>query len=230
MKLLKFAPLLLLGGCVSTPYVPEVQYPDPGDYRVVETYPVIRPSVEPIETESPDLERFPRRPTDRPSNWGLERKVVGNNAYVISRSLEDTQYMWFTCKIEPNGVTGLSLGIVQPDDIGYRGDSATLIFMVDGREVIFGEGLMVNNKNGGLRSFDPRRNSDLNELERDSATIEWLADQGRIAQYEVVGQMMNGDYVDAKISLIGISREIEVDLQGFPESAHQVITACNAGL
>lgn len=210
MKLLKLIPMIALVGCATT-QAPEIK-------------------TRPIETESAELQRLPRLPSDRPNNWSVERKVNGDDRFVISRSLEPNKYMWLTCKIETDGTTGLSLGVVQPDDIGYRGDDAVLVFMVDGREIIFGPAVMVNTKNAGMRSFDPRMKYTTDPIEREMLVDQWLTDEARIAQYEVIQQMYTGDFIEAEVQLPGIRRNITVDLQGFTESAHQVITACNATL
>ena len=209
-RFVKFLPLILLTGCVASK-------PVAWEPRESHDYPPVRTS--PVYVEEAVVVK--------PDNWFVERKILNENEYVIARSMESTEYMWLTCKIEPTGITGLSLGIVQPDEIGYRNDPATIVFMVNGREVIFGPGLMVNETRAGLRSFDPRGNRFASEEERMEQINEWWNDEARVAQYEVIDQMRTGDFVIGEIQLPGIRREINVDLAGFSDVADQVLEACD---
>lgn len=200
----KLLPLIILAGCASPK--------------------------EAIWEPAPRYTPAPRTMAIKPiksNNWFVEKKSYQEDIFVTARSMESEEYMWMTCKIEPTGITGLSLGIVQPDDIGYRGDPATIIFMVNGREVIYGPGIMVNQSRGGLRSFDPRGNRFASEEERAEQVREWWNDPARIAQYEVIEQMRKGDHIFAEIKLDGIRREVRVDLTGFPYAADEVLAACD---
>lgn len=211
-RLALLLPSILLVGCVSAPE-PEWQPRPTYDYPPVRTTQVYVPEAMPI--------------IEKPNNWTVERKILNENEYVVSRSMEEDEYMWLTCKIEPTGITGLSLGIVQPDDIGYRNDPATLIFMVNGREVIYGPGMMVTQSRAALRSFDPRGNKFAHDADRLEQVQDWVQDDARIAQHEVIDQMRRGDHVFAEIKTLGIRREVRVDLGGFNEAADQVLDACD---
>ena len=164
----------------------------------------------------------------RPNNWSVEKKELGEDRYVVSRSLENDEYMWLTCRIEPTGIAGLSLGIVQPDAIGYKGDDANIIFSVDNSDYIIGSGQMVNESRAGLRSFDPRGNRFASRSEMDDQYNDWVNDPTRIAQYTIIDMMRQGDFAIGEIRLNGIGRRISVDLTGFDFAAETVMNACGA--
>jgi len=203
--LVTLLPVAMMVGCAtSTPPVYE--------HRERPVYPPIERTPELIESEQAEIESAPVE-TIKPNNWFVERKILHENEYVISRSMESDEYMWLTCKIEADGITGLSLGIVQPDNIGDRNDVTTMTFDVHGYPPVTSPGIMVNSSRAGIRSF--------------SITGDRDNDLARIAQGRIIERMRFGDTVTAEVRLTGIGRTVTVDLTGFSYAADQVLEACD---
>jgi len=195
-------PIALIVGCAS---------PQPVVYE-----PRQRPVYAPAPKQTPRIERrVEAAPVEqiKPNNWFVERKILHDNEYVISRSMESEKYMWLTCKIEPTGITGLSLGMVQPNDIGNRNDETTMTFEVHGFPPVTSPGIMVNSTHAGIRSF--------------SITGDRDNDLARIAQGRIIERMRFGRSVTGEARLPGIGRKITVDLTGFSYAADQVLEACD---
>jgi len=177
----------------------------------------------------------PVMPTPKPSNWSAEAKPSNGDYFTIAKSLEPDEFMWVSCKYDSDGTRGLSIGMSQQDQLGDRGDSAMLSFMVDGREVISGPAEMTGKTNIGMRSFDARNRYTIEagiegDVERRMLTDEWYQDKSRITQYEVLEQMQRGDFIIVEAVVGNQIRDINVDLEGFNRHLPYVLSACDIEL